>query len=78
MAGAHLPFGQHATRQGVAMRDSRRCQAGALEGCREGKRGDDTQEREGDGDAAGGRRGDDGVDRWVMVARSMVDCGDTC
>jgi len=60
MAGAHLPFGQHATRQGVAMRDSRRCQAGALEGCREGKRGDDTQEHY--GDASGGQRGYDGVD----------------
>jgi hypothetical protein len=68
MASAHLPFGQHAIRQGVAVRDSRRYRASALEGgCRqlgdgtqEGRRGDDMQEHY--GDASGGHRGDDGVD----------------
>ena len=79
MVGAHLPFRQHAIRQGVAVRDSRRCHTGALEGgvgdgAWEGMRGDDTQEC--NGDAAGGRSDDDGIDRWLTAAQLMVDCGD--
>ena len=46
-----------------------RWRAGCRQGdsARDGRRVDDMQER--DGDAAGGYIGNDGFDRWVMVAR---------